>query len=379
MRRPGSPLPLPAGQHHLEGGADRGGFRRQVDERERLARGQRRGRGGQHRVAGPGRGGRAAEVTDLGQDPRPGRVTCRLAQVDAALTGRAPRHRERPHHPDGLVRVDHQVRHAVPGERGKQYRVGPAGQHRQVGQPGRVVSGAGLRCHPAHRAGRPGRAGLAHVVGAEARGHDVGRLGDGTVGAAHPADTGGGEERGDAGAYPSRTVDPGEGRPPPREHRRTAVGVPVGEGGAGQLGPDPRPQVVRERGPQAGREVVEQALSAEQFDDPVHDLLADAELGGGPLDLGHLPRPVEQAHDGRRPAEPGQGPGAARVDPDLQRARLPPQRPQPGFHRWSHRDRVTWPTDFFRRGTPAPVPGIEDSEGTGAIAGPGAGRVTHCP
>ncbi len=341
MRRPAAALPLPAGKHHLQRGVRGGRLAGTVDERERLRGGERRGRRREHGVARLRAGRRPAVTAGLGEDPRPRRVAGRLAQVQAAHARRAAGQDQRPDHADRLFRVHGQVRHPVADERGEQHRVRPAGEHRQVGQPARVVRGAYLGRHPVHRAGDRDGPGRPHVRGAKARWRDVRRLGQAGVTAAHPGDSGRGEERGDAGAHPARAVYPGERRPPPGKHRRTAVPVPVGKRGARQLGPDPRPEVVGQGGAQARREVVEHARRGQQLDHPVHDLLADAVRGGRPHHLGGLPRPVEQAHHGRRLAEPGQRAGTARVDADLERALVPPQRPQPDLHCWSHAHSVT--------------------------------------
>jgi hypothetical protein len=355
VRRPGAALPLPAGQHHLERRAHRGRLAGAVDERQRLRRGQRRGRGGEHGVAGLGRGdgaGRgagAADAAGLREDPRPGRVAGRLAQVHAAGAGRAPGPDERAYRADRLVRVRHQVRDAVADKPGEQHRIRAAGDHRQIGPPPGVVRGARLRRDPVHRAGDPGRPALSDVRRAEAGRRDVGRLRRPGIQAAHPGDTGRGEKRGGARAHPTRAVDPDERRAAARQHGCPAVAVPVGQRGAGQLGADSRPQVVREGRAQAGREVVEHARGGEQADHPVHGVGPDAVGLGGPHHLVGVPRPVEQAHHGRRLAQPGQRAGAARVDADLQRVAVPPQRPQPRLQRWSHASSVSRPTDIRAR------------------------------
>ena len=159
--------------------------------------------------------------------------------------------------------------------------------------------------------------------------------------AAHPGDAGGGEERRDAGAHPPRAVDPRERGPAAGEHRRAAVAVPVGKRGAGQLGGDPLEQVPGEGGPQARREVVEHPGRGQQPDHPVHRVLADAVGPGGPRHLGGIARPVEQRHDRRGLAQPGQRAGAPRIDPDLQRVAVPPERPEPRLQCWSHAQIVT--------------------------------------
>ena len=122
-------------------------------------------------------GGRPALAAGLGQDPRPRRVAGRPAQVQAADARRATGQHQRPDHADRLFRVHRQVRYPVADERGEQYRVRPAGDHRQVGQPPGVVRGADLGRHPVHRAGDRGGPARAHVGGADARGRDVRRLG----------------------------------------------------------------------------------------------------------------------------------------------------------------------------------------------------------
>ncbi len=323
MGRPAAAVPLPVRQHDLERRAGRGGLARPVDERERLGGRQRRRRGGEHGVAGlrPG-GGRA--VTRLGEDPRPGRVTGRLAQVDAASAGRPPGQHQRPHRPDRLLRPRQQVGHPLTGERGQQHRIGPPGDHRQVRPPPGVVGRARLRRDPLHRPRHPGGPPGAHVGRPQAGRGDVGGVRCRRVHAAHPGHPGRGEERGDARAHPPGPVDAGERGPAARQHRRPAVAVPVGERGARQLRRQPVPQVVRQRRPQAGREVVEHPGRGEQPDHPVDDFRPDPVRLGRPHHLGRVPRPVEQAHHRGRLAQPGQRPGPPRVDADLDGVPLPP-------------------------------------------------------
>ena len=264
MGRPAAPVPLPVRQHHLERPVGGGRLARPVDERERLRGRERGGRRREHGVACLRRGERAAGAARLREDDRPGRVPCRLAEVHAARAGRPPGQDERPDHPDRLVRVHQKVRHAVAHQLGDHHRVGPAGEHGQIGQPTAVVGGADLPRHPVDRAGDPGRLAGAHIGGAEPAGGGVGRRRQPGVQAAHPGDTGRRQERGDAGAHPARAVDPRERRAAAGEHRRPAVAVPVGQRRAGQLGGDPLKQVPGQGGAQAGREIVEHPGGGQQ-------------------------------------------------------------------------------------------------------------------
>jgi hypothetical protein len=216
------------------------------------------------------------------------------------------------------------MRHAVPHQLVENHRVGPAGEHRQVGQPPAVVGGPHLARHPVHGAGDPGRPLGAHVGHPEPARGDVGRDRGPGVQAAHPRDAGSGQERRDAGADPARAVDPGERGPAAGQHRRPAVAVPVGEGGAGQLGSNPLEQVARQRGPQAGREVIEHPGRGQQGEHLVDRVLADAVRRRGPRHLGRVAGPVEQGDDRGGLAEPGQRPGPPGIDPDLQRVAVPP-------------------------------------------------------
>jgi hypothetical protein len=116
------------------------------------------------------------------------------------------------------------------------------------------------------------------------------------VHAAHPRDAGRRQERRHAGADPAAAVDPGERGPAAGEHDRAAVPVPVGEGGAGELGRDPLKQVPGQRGSQAGREVIEHPGRGQQAEHLVHRVLADAVRRRRPRHLGGVARPVEQRH-----------------------------------------------------------------------------------
>jgi hypothetical protein len=124
--------------------------------------------------------------------------------------------------------VHHQVRHPVPHQLGQHHRVGPAGEHGQLGQPAVVVGGLHLARHPVDGAGNPGRPSRAYVRQAEPARRDVRRRRHPGVQAAHPRDAGRRQQRRDAGAHPARAVDPGERGPAAGEHRRTPVAVPVG-------------------------------------------------------------------------------------------------------------------------------------------------------
>jgi hypothetical protein len=189
------------------------------------------------------------------------------------------------------------VRHTLPHQLGQQHRVGPAGEHREVGQPARVVGRPCLPRHPVDRArdpGRPFRANVGHA--GPARG-DVGRGCGAGVHATHPRDAGRRQERRDAGAHPARAVNPGERGPAAGEHRRAAVAVPVGERGAGDLGSDPLEQVPGQRGPQARGKIVEHPGRRQQLKDLVHRVLADAVRRRRPRHLGGIAGPVEQRHD----------------------------------------------------------------------------------
>jgi hypothetical protein len=227
------PLPLPVGQHHLERPVDGERLAGAIDERERLPGRQRSGSRREHGVAGLRHDGRAASAPGLREDQRPGRVPRRLAQVEAAHAGRTSGHDQRPDHPDRLVRVDHQLRHAVAHELGKYHRVRSAGQHREFRYSAAVVGRPHLRRHPVDGPGDP--AGLAgpHVSGAEAGRRGVPRSRYPRRQAAHPGNARGGEQRGDARADAARAVDADERRAATREHRRAAVAVPIGERGAG--------------------------------------------------------------------------------------------------------------------------------------------------
>jgi hypothetical protein len=285
MGRPAAPVPLPVRQHHLQRPVGGGRPAGPVDERERL-RGRERGRRRrQHGVARLRRGERAAGAARLRENDRPGRIPCRLAEVHAARAGRPPGQDQRPDHPDRLVRVHQQVRHAVAHQLGDHHRVGSAGEHGQIGQPTGVVGGAGLPRHPVDRAGDPVGPARPHISGAEPARGGVGRRRQPGVGAAHPGDTGRREEGGDAGAHPARAVDPRERRAAAGEHRRAAVAVPVGQRRAGQLGSDPLKQVPGQGGAQAGREIVEHPGRGQQAEHPVHRRLADAVRRGGRRDL----------------------------------------------------------------------------------------------
>jgi hypothetical protein len=224
----------------------------------------------------------------------------------------------------------------VPHEVVEHHRVGPAGEHRQVGQPPAVVGGSHLARHPVDGAGGPGLPFRAHVGQAEPARGDVGRGRGRGVQAAHPRHAGRGQQRRDAGADPARAVDPGERGPAAGQHRRPAVAVPVGERGAGQLRGDPLEQVPGQRRPQAGREVIEHPGRGQQAEHLVDRVLADAVRRRGPRDLGGIAGPVEQRHDRGRLPQPGQRPGPPGVDPDLQRVAVAPERSQSRLQCWSH-------------------------------------------
>jgi hypothetical protein len=239
VRRPAAPLPLPVGQHHLERPVGGGRLVGPVDERERLPGGEGRGRRHQNGVACLRHGGRTTGAAGLGEDKRPLRVPCCLAQVQAAHAGRAPGRDQRSDHADGLVPADDQVRHAVAHEPGEHNRVGSAGEHRQVGQATAVVGGAYLGRHPVDGGGDPGGPAGPHVRDAETARRGVRRTRYPLHPAAHPGNSRRGDQRGDARAHPVGAIDPHERGVPTREHRRAAVTVTVGERGAGQLGGDP--------------------------------------------------------------------------------------------------------------------------------------------
>jgi hypothetical protein len=336
MGRPAAPLPLPLGQHQLERPVGGRRLSRPVDQHERLGGGEGGGRRRQHGVARLRNRERAAGAAGLRQDARPGRIPRRLAEVEAAHAGPLSRPDERPDHPDRLVRVRHQVRHPVPHQVVENDRVRPAGEHGQVGQPTAVVGGSHLARDPVDGAGDRSRLPRAHVGQAGPGRGDVGRGRRAGVHAAHPRDAGRRQERRDAGPDPARAVDPGERGPAAGEHRRPAVAVPVGQRGAGKLGGDPLAQVAGERGPQARREVVEHAGRGQQAEDLVHRVLADAVRRRRPRHLGGVARTVEQRDDRGGLAQAGQRPGAAGVDPDLQRVTVPPERSQSCLQCWSH-------------------------------------------
>jgi hypothetical protein len=228
------------------------------------------------------------------------------------------------------------MRYPQPHQVGQRHRVGPAGEHGQVGQPAGVVCGLHLPRHPVDRAGNPGRPFRAHVREAEPARRDVRRRRHPGVHAAHPRDAGRREERRDAAADPARAVDPDERGPAAGEHRRPAVAVPVGERGAGELGGDPLEQVPGQRGPQARRKVIEHPGRGQQPEDLVHRVLADAVRRRRPGHLGGIAGPVEQRHDRRGLPESGQRAGPPGIDSDLQRVAVPPERPKPRLQCWSH-------------------------------------------
>ena len=161
------------------------------------------------------------------------------------------------------------MRHALASERGGQHRVRPAGEHREVGLAPGIAGGAHFGRDAVHGSGDPGGLARPDVVHAKARRRDVRRFRCPVVRAAHPSDPGRGEERRDTGADPARAVHLRVRRPPPGQHRRTAVGMPVGEGGAGHLGANPAAQVVGQCRAQVGREVVEEARRGQQADHAV--------------------------------------------------------------------------------------------------------------
>jgi hypothetical protein len=327
MRRPGAALPLPVREDQLKRRVSSGCPADPVEEHERLRRRQGSRRGGEDGVACLRRGGQVAGA-GLGEDPGPGGITVCLAQVHAADARRAAGQHERADHADRLVRADHQVRHALAGQRGRQHRVWPAGEYREVGLTAGIAGGAHLGRDAVHGTGDTGSPARPDIVHSKARRRDVRRFRCPVVRAAHPPDPGRGEERRDAGADPTRAVHMRVRRPPPGQHRRAAVGVPVSEGGAGHLRADPAAQVVRQCRAQVGREVVEQAGRGQQADHAVHVALSNAVSLGGPRHLVGVPRPVEQAHDAQCLTEVGvQRAGAARVDAKLERALVPPQRP----------------------------------------------------
>ena len=224
----------------------------------------------------------------------------------------------------------------MPHQLGQHHRVGPAGEHGQVRQPSAVVGGLHLARHAVDGAGNPGRPSRAYVREAESARGDVRRRRHPGVQAAHPRDAGSRQERRDAGAHPSGAVDPRERGPAAGEHRRPAVAVPVGKRGAGEFRGDPLEQVPGQRGPQARGKVIEHPGRRQQPENLVHRVLADAVRRRRPRHLGGIAGPVEQRHDRRRLAEPGQRPGPPGIDPDLQCAAIPPERPKPRLQCWSH-------------------------------------------
>jgi hypothetical protein len=239
VRRPAAPLPLPVGQHHLKRpvGGDR--LVGPVDERKRLPGREGRGRRDENGVAGLRHGGRTTGATGLGEDQRPLRVPGRLAQVQAAHAGRTPGRDQRSDDTDGLIPADHQMRHAVAHELGEHNRVGPAGEHRQVGQSAAVVGRSHVRCHPADGPGDSRGLACAHVGGTETGRRGVRRTRDPRHQAADPGHPGRGEQRGDARAHATRAVNAHERRAAVRQYGRAAVTVAIGKRGAGQLGDEP--------------------------------------------------------------------------------------------------------------------------------------------
>jgi hypothetical protein len=268
VRRPGAALPLPVREDQLKRRVSGGWAAGPVEVHERLRRRQGGRRGGEHGIAGLGRGGRVAGA-GLGEDPGPGGIAVRLAQVHAAHARRAAGQHERADHADRLVRAHHQVRHPVPGQRGGQQRVRPAGEHHEVRLAAGIVHGAHLGRDPVDGTGDARGPACPGIVHPDARRRDVRGLRRPVVRAAHPRHPGRREERRDAGADPARAVHPHVSRPPPGQHRRAAVGVPVCEGGARHLRAGPPAQVVGQRRAQVGGKVVEQARRGQQPDHAV--------------------------------------------------------------------------------------------------------------
>jgi hypothetical protein len=236
VRRPAAPLPLPVGQHHLKRPVGRDRRAGPIDEHERLPGREGGGRGHEDGVTGLGHGGRAASAPGLGQDQRPGRILGRLAQVQAAHAGRTAGRDQRSDDPDGLVTVDHQMRHAVAHELSEHNRVGSAGEHRQIGHSPAVIGRSHVRRHPADGPGDPGGLARAHVGGAETTRRGVRRARHPRPQAADPGDARRGEQRGDARANAISAVDPHERRAAAREHGCATVAMAIGKRGTGQLG-----------------------------------------------------------------------------------------------------------------------------------------------
>jgi hypothetical protein len=283
-------LPLPLGEHDLQGGtAGGGGAAGAVDERERLGGGERRRRRREHGVAGERGDGRGDRPAHLSEDPRPGGVAGGLAQVKAAQARRLPGLDQRADHADRFLGEDGQVRDAVSHQLGQHHRVRPPGEHGQVGRASAVIGGAHLGRDPADGAGDPGRLALPHVGGAQPARRGVRRGGDAARPAVHPGHPGGRQQRGDAGADPAGAVHPDERPPAPREHRGAAVAVSVGDRGGGEFGDEAGPHRVGERVVDVRGEVVEQAGRREQAEHPVDRLRRDAVLARGPRHLGGLP------------------------------------------------------------------------------------------
>jgi len=110
------------------------------------------------------------------------------------------------------------MRHAVAHELGEHDRVGPAGEHRQVGHPVAVIGGSHVRRHAADGTGDASGLASPDVGGAKSGRRGVRRTGYPRHQAAHPGDPRRGEQRGDARANATRAVHAHERRAAAREH-----------------------------------------------------------------------------------------------------------------------------------------------------------------
>ncbi len=343
MRRPGPAAPLPVGQDQFQRAVrgHRDGARA-VEVRQRL-RGRQGGRhGGEHGVAGlrPGAG-----EGGLGQDLRPLRVGVGLAQVHAVQAGRTPRPHQRSHHADRLPGPQRQVRHPVPHQLPGQVRQRQPGEDHQI-RDGAVVARPDLGRGALDGAGGALLPRRPQVGQHQPGGREVGGLGGLRVGAADVPDAGGGQEAGHARAGPARAVHPDVGGPPPGQRARPAVPVRVGQRRGGQLGGQPGPQLLGERGVHPGREVVEDARRGQHPEHPVGRRGRHAvPLRGGDHAL-PVAAPVEQAEHGRGLANSGHRDRPPRIHAELQRVTVPPHRQQARLQCWSHAGMLPPPSDI---------------------------------
>ena len=95
-----------------------------------------------------------------------------------------------------------------------------------------------------------------------------------------------------------------------------------------------------------GREVVEHARRGQHREHPVGRRRRHAvRLRGGDHAVA-IAAPVEQAEHGGGLAEPGHRDRPPRIDPELQRVAVPPDRQQPRLQCWSHVGMLPPPSDI---------------------------------